>query len=55
MEGYEFDHFQHMDDVASFEDQILKHLEEIIAKVIVQTIHCEMMVMSSSQYIIFPH
>ena len=44
-----------MDDEASFENKILEHLEELIVRVIIGTLHYEMMVMSSSQYIIYPH
>ena len=55
MVGYEFNDFQHMNDEDSFEDQILKQLEEIIVEVIIGTLHCELMVMLGSQYIISPH
>ena len=54
MVGYGLHYFQHMDDEASSKDQILKNLEEITIEAIIGTLHCEMMVMSSFQYIISP-
>ena len=53
MEEYELDDFQHKDDATSLDYQIIKHLEETIAKVIIGTLHHEMMVMLGSQYVIF--
>ena len=44
-----------MDEESSIDDQILKHLEELTIGVIIGELHHEMMVMSSSQYIIYPH
>ena len=44
---YELDDFKYIDDGASFQDQILKHVKELIAEVIVEALHHEMMVISS--------
>lgn len=44
-----------MDDETSFEDQILKHLEELIVEMIVRELHCETLLMLGPQYIISPH
>jgi hypothetical protein len=52
---YQLDNSHHMYDEASFEDKILKHLEDIIVEVIIGTHHHKMMVMLGSQYIISPH
>ena len=38
MVEYELDDFQHMDNEASFEYQIIKHWEEIIVEVIIGTL-----------------
>ena len=54
-EEYELHDFQHIDDETFEEDQILRHLEELIVEVIIGETHCEMMVMSSHQYIISHH
>ena len=43
------DHLHHMYETNLIEDQILKHLEESIVKVIIGVLHHEMMVMSGPQ------
>ena len=47
-----WNHSQHVDDGTFEEDQILKHLEEVIEEVIVGALHHEMTVMSGPQSII---
>ena len=39
------DHFHHIDEDIFIDDQILKHLEELIAEVIIGELHHKMMVM----------
>ena len=47
--------FQYMDEYNFTNDQILKHLEELIVEAIVGALHCEMMVMLGPQHIISPN
>ena len=47
--------FQHMDEEFFIEDHIMKHLKEISIDVIIGELPHDMIVMSFSQYIIFPH
>ena len=53
--GYGLHYFRNIYGETSSNDQILKHLEEIIAKVIIGTRHHVMMVMLGSQCIISLH
>lgn len=55
MEEYELDDFHHMYDEAYFEYQSLRHLEEIIVKVVIGRRYREMMFIFNSQYIISHH
>ena len=49
------EHFQHMDGQNFTEDKILNNLKEVTIEVIIGALHCEMMVVSSFQYIVSPH